>query len=170
MPAVARKTEGSLSAPPASSSLAGNGHPENRGRNALHIGRYALSVNLKGAGEPGQDPPKYLIKLSIWHAGDCPPDLREPAWGDGIEVIADRPTTLPVNRHRHRPGPRAVALGLCCCRDDQARAVQAVLVGDHHHGAGFPHLRQLGIKPEVAPVDLPMLGRGHDPGLNARRG
>jgi hypothetical protein len=84
-------------------------------------------------------------------------------------VVTDHPAFLPVDRHRHRPGPRAGALGLRGCRHDQARPRQGVLVGHHDHRPRFPHFRQLRIKPEIAPINLAVLGCRFDPRLNAGR-
>ncbi len=47
--------------------------------------------------------------------------------------------------------------------------MQGVPVRHHDHGPGLPHLRELGITPEVAPVELPDLGSGDDAGLDPRR-
>jgi hypothetical protein len=85
-------------------------------------------------------------------------------------VVADRPALLPVDRHRHRPGPRASALRLCGCWDDQTRPRQGVFVGDDDHRPRFSHLGELGIKPEIAPIDLPVFWGRLDPRLNTGRG
>ena len=47
--------------------------------------------------------------------------------------------------------------------------MQGVPVRHHHHGPGLPHLGELGVAPEVAPIELPDLGSGDDAGLDPRR-
>ena len=133
--------------------------------------KYAKRAYLsrKRPGKPCHNSLKYLIKLGIRDPWRLPGNLCQPAWRNGVEVVANYPILAAVDGYRQFPRPRAVPLRFSGKRHDQARPRQGVFVGKHHDRPGFPHFWQLRVSPKIAPIKLPMLRGGNDSRLDAGR-
>jgi hypothetical protein len=126
-------------------------------------------LSRKRPRKPRHNSLKYLIKLGIRDPGRLPRHLYQPAWRDGVEVVANHPILAAIDGYRQLPRPRAVSLWFSRKRYDQARPRQGIFVRKHHDRPGFPHFRQLRVSPKIAPIKLSMLRGGDDSRLDARR-